>query len=291
VIVMRTGIRALSIILLAWLIAGCAAREAQLLETAPLTETRLGRPMELAVLRAPVTAGVDPAELPVFVLLHGMGGNHLDLDRYGLSRRLRQAMIAGRIPPVHFALPDGERGFFVNWYDGTHPYEDYLLEDAIPAAEQLLGVTPSRERRHLIGVSMGGQGALRIGLTHPDRFASTSCLSSLVLDRDEARQMLASALIRWTTDAERAFGDGTDAAFSDSQNAFRLAARRSPTPAQKIFLAAGKRERRYFRETTGRFAAHLERLGLEHRYVVYDGGHGWEDWLPVIEQAIDYVTR
>lgn len=278
-------------VVLAGLAAGCSGMQSSRLETSRLDDTRLGKQMEFAVLRAPQVDGVDPEDLPVFVLLHGMGGDHLDLDRFGLSDRLHEGMSAGEIPMAHFILPDGEDGYYVNWYDGSRPYEDYLIHDVIPAAEDVLGVSPDRANRHIIGVSMGGQGALRIGLSHPDMFGSASSLSSLVLDREGARKMLESRLVRMMTDVEDAFGDGGDDEFSDSQNAYRLVERRPPQLDQKIFLAAGQDEWEMFADTSMKFSRHLAHLGVDHKFVLYTGGHGWEDWMPVIEKAMIYAVE
>jgi len=64
-----------------------------------------------------------------------------------------------------------------------------------------------------------------------------------------------------------------------------------PALEQRVFLAAGTEEWSKFRETSGAFAEHLAELGVRHEFVVYDGGHGWEDWQPVIEQAMSFAVR
>jgi enterochelin esterase-like enzyme len=274
------------------MLAGCAgSMKSTRLEPSQLEQTRLGRPMEFAVMRAPDADGIDPAELPVFLFLHGMGDDHLALDRHGVSDLIHEAMLDGRVPLAHLVLPDGEDGYFVNWYDGSRPYEDYVIHDVLPAAEDVLGVNPHRENRHVIGVSMGGQAALRIGLAHPDLFGSAASLSSIVLTRDEALEMLDNPLVRWFTDIPEAFGDGSDIEFSDSMNAYVLAEQRQPELEQRVFLAAGTEEWSKFRETSGAFAEYLEQLGVRHEFVVYEGGHGWSDWIPIIERAMTYAIR
>ncbi len=273
----------------ALLLAAACGPRATLLERRTLDSGLLGRSKELAVLRAPPAEGVDPATLPVVVLLHGMGDDHTSLDRSGLSERLRAAMIEGRVPRAHFVMPDGERGFWLDWHDGSHPYERYVLEEVLPAGEALLGVEGARDRRHLMGVSMGGIGALQTGLRHPELFASVTSLSGLVLDPDGAREFLHTAFIRHFVDLERVFGDGTDEAYMDAWNPFRTSARRAPDLGQRIFLAAGSRDDEDFRDTTTAFHEHLERLGVEHEFEIYDGKHGWRWWAPVIDRALAYV--
>lgn len=276
----------LALLLVAWACGGSSA----LLERRTVDSDLLGRAKEFSVLRAPAAAGVDPKALPVVVLLHGMGDDHTSLDRFGLSERLRAAMADGRAPLAHFVMPDGERGFWLDWHDGSRPWERYVLEEVLPAGEALLGVAGSRDRRHLMGVSMGGIGALQTGLRHPERFASITSLSGLILDPEGARDFLHTAFVRHFVDLTRVFGDGTDEAYLDAWNPWRTSARRAPDLGQRIFLAAGSAEDEKFRRTTAAFHEHLERLGVEHHFEIYDGKHGWRWWAPVIERALGYVT-
>jgi enterochelin esterase-like enzyme len=271
------------------LVAVACGGSSALLERRTVDSDLLGRAKEFAVLRAPPAAGVDPATLPVVLLLHGMGDDHRSLDRFGLSERLHAAMEAGSVPCAHFVMPDGERGFWLDWHDGSRPWERYVLEEVLPAGEALLGVEGDRERRHLMGVSMGGIGALQTGLRHPELFASVTSLSGLILDPEGARDFLHTAFVRHFVDLTRVFGDGTDEAYLDAWNPYRTSARRAPDLGQRIFLAAGSGEDEKFRRTTTAFHQHLAKLGVEHAFEIYEGKHGWKWWAPVIERALAYV--
>ncbi len=275
------------LILLAAL-TGCAPKAARL-EVANVHSEKLHRDMGFSVLRAPRVGGVDPATVPVILFLHGMGSDHLALDEFGVSESLHRAMAAGEIPPAHLVLPNGERGFYVNWYDGSNPYEDYILFEVLPEAEAYLGVGKGVSR-HIAGVSMGGIGALQMGLRHPEMFETVTCISSVILTREEANEMMASPLIRMFAPVERIWGDGTDRRFSDGINPFKLAAGLTTDRTPRFFLASGDRERERIRSTTWRFRNHLDRLGLPYRVVTYKGEHNWYDWTPVIKEAI-VLTR
>jgi enterochelin esterase-like enzyme len=270
-------------------VAACAAPDRRL-EYGEVQSALLEKGMGFAVLRAPTAPDVDPAELPVVLLLHGMGDDHRSLDRFGLSSRLHGATESGRIPRAHFAMPDGERGFWIDWYDGSRPYERYVLEEVLPAAEALLGVRPARERRVVIGVSMGGGGALQIGLRHPELFAAAGSLSGLLLDEADAKRLIRTSRMRFLADLEAVFSDGSDREFFDAHNIYEIAERRAAAFDQRIFLAAGTREDPEFLRTTRRFHDRLEVLGIENEFVAYDGGHGWRDWAPVIEGALPYLV-
>ena len=83
--------------------------------------------------------GVDAMKLPVMVFLHGMGSDHLAFDEFGVSDQLYWAMVEGHLPPAHIILPNGERGFYLSWCDGSKPYEDYIIEEVLPRGEAHLG--------------------------------------------------------------------------------------------------------------------------------------------------------
>jgi S-formylglutathione hydrolase FrmB len=278
----------LAAIALAAALAACTARDHRL-EYGSVRSEILDEELGFAVLRAPAAPGVDPRDLPVVWLLHGMGDDHRSLDRFALSSRLLGAMESGRIPRAHFAMPDGERGFYINWYDGTHRYEDYILEEVLPAAEALLGARPTRDRRIIMGVSMGGGGALQIGMRHPELFSGMGSLSGLLLDEADAKRLIRTSGMRFFVDLKRVFSDGSDEAFFDAHNIYEIAKRRAAAFDQRIFLAAGTREDGDFLRTTRRFHDHLAALGIEHVFTEYDGGHGWRYWAPVIEEALPYL--
>ena len=270
---------------LAVTIAACACTS-HLLEYSEVHSAILGKDLGFSVLRAHSAPGVNPGDLPVVVLLHGMGDDHRSLDRFNLSPRLLRAMESGRMPRAHFILPTGERGFYITGHDGSRRYEDYILHEVLPAAEALLGAHPTRDRRVIIGVSMGGSGALQIGLRHPELFAGAGSLSGLLLDEAGAKKLIHTSALRFFVDLTAVFSDGSDQQFFDAHNIYKIAERRAAVFDQRIFLAAGLREDPEFLRTTRHFHDHLTALKINHVFTVFDGGHGWRYWAPVIEQAL-----
>lgn len=263
------------------MIAGLFARtRPALLQTVCVDSTALGRPLPVAVLRAP-----DP-EAPVVLLLHGLGDDHLALDRHGVAPRLQRGMRDGSLPPVHLVAPDGERGFYINWFDGSQRYEDHVVGDVLELARRELGPRP-RQRCHILGLSMGGIGALQIGLRHPDRFASVTCISGPILDEAQADRMQRTSIMRFVIDMRRVFGRVSDREFFEAHNPHVILRRRGGrTGLERLFIAAGRRDKPFIRESTLGFHALLRTLGTEHDFELYDGRHCWRDWTPVIERAL-----
>jgi len=248
----------------------------------------MGRRMAFATLSPPPPHALRP-DLPIVLVLHGLGDDHLALDDFGLAARLHDAMARGALPPFCAIAPDGERGFWIDWHDGSRRYEDCLLEEVLPAAERALGLDAARERRHVVGVSMGGIGALHVGLRHPELFASAASLSGAILDEEQARRFSRDSSAKWFAPLDRIFGDGTDQEFLEAHNPFAVVRRRGAALGQRLFIAAGEHEKPFFADTTRAFHSYLERAGVKHAFEMYPGGHGWRFWAPVMERAIGFV--
>jgi S-formylglutathione hydrolase FrmB len=260
------------------------------LELALVDSRLLGRRPGFSILRPPPDADANDRNLPLVYLLHGLGDNCRALDKHGVSDLLLAAMEQGRMPRANVVMPSGERGFYVDWYDGSRPYESHIIEEVLPAAEQILGAPAvSRERRHIAGVSMGGIGALQIGLRHPDRFASIASLSGPVLDERQAVEHLQKSLTRWLVNFKRVFGDGSDREFLETHNPWSIVRRRAPDLGQRLYIAAGAAEKPFFLETTLAFHSFLEKKGVSHAFELSPGRHGWRFWTPVIARALGYT--
>ena len=93
------------------------------------------------------------------------------------------------IPPVIAVMPDApwsERG---SWYVDSRtpaptipgrPVETAFTGDLVRAIDASYRTVPTREGRLIGGYSMGGAGALRFALAHPDLFATALVLSPAI---------------------------------------------------------------------------------------------------------------
>jgi S-formylglutathione hydrolase FrmB len=275
----------------ALLLIACGGAESHRLETVPLDSAILGKSMPFSVLEPPACPPEIARQLHVVYLLHGYGGSHASLDEEGVSDRLFVAEAEGRIPHVFVVLPQGEHGFYLNWHDGSRRYEDYLVQEAIPAAEKALGLVVPRERRHIAGVSMGGYGALLLGLTHPEMFESIASISGVIFDEEKAIDLVGKRFLDWTIDIRRMLGDGKDRAFLERVNPYSLIEALPAERRPRLFVAVGDGEPDSLRLASSRFHEFLDGRGAEHEWVEFHGGHGWDSWPPVIEKAIAHAVR
>jgi pimeloyl-ACP methyl ester carboxylesterase len=59
-------------------------------------------------------------------------------------------------------------------------YEDYVVKDLIVDAENKFPIAAGRSTRAIVGISMGGFGAVNLSLRHPDLFAFVGALSPAI---------------------------------------------------------------------------------------------------------------
>ncbi len=149
----------------------------------------------------------EEKKYPVLYLLHGIGGDETEWQRFARPDLLLDNLIAeGKAAPMIVVMPNGraqkndraEGNVFAS-APAFAAFEQDLLNDVIPAIESRYSVQADREHRALAGLSMGGGQSLNFGLAHLDTFAWIGAFSAapntkppaeLVPDPDRAREQL-----------------------------------------------------------------------------------------------------
>jgi enterochelin esterase-like enzyme len=123
---------------------------------------------------------------PVLYLLHGIGGDETEWQRFAAPDVLLDNLIAeGRAVPMLIVMPNGRaqkddrpRGNVFASAPAFAVFERDLLDDVIPTIETRYHVQKDRESRALAGLSMGGGQALNFGFGHPETFGWVGGFSS-----------------------------------------------------------------------------------------------------------------
>jgi enterochelin esterase-like enzyme len=123
---------------------------------------------------------------PVLYLLHGIGGDETEWQRFTQPENILDNLIAdGKAVPMILVFPNGRaqkndraEGNVFAHFRAFEAFEGDLLNDVIPAIESRYSTLTDREHRALAGLSMGGGQTLNFGLTHLDRFAWIGAFSS-----------------------------------------------------------------------------------------------------------------
>ncbi len=144
---------------------------------------------------------------PVLYLLHGIGGDETEWQRFVSPDILFDNLIAdGSAVPMIVVMPNGRaqkndraEGDVFASAPAFAEFEHDLLEDVIPTIDARYSTDTTRESRALGGLSMGGGQSLNFGLRHLDTFAyvggfssapNTEAPASLIPDPDLAKSRL-----------------------------------------------------------------------------------------------------
>ena len=123
---------------------------------------------------------------PVLYLLHGIGGDETEWQRFAQPDVLLDNLIAdGKAVPMIVVMPNGRaqkndraEGDVFKSAPAFATFERDLLDDVIPAIESRYRTLTDHEHRALAGLSMGGGQSLNFGLAHLDTFAWVGGFSS-----------------------------------------------------------------------------------------------------------------
>jgi S-formylglutathione hydrolase FrmB len=218
------------------------------------------------ILPDPSRAG--PGPYPCFYLVHGASDDYSAwMTNTGIWRYVRDL-------PLVVVMPDVERSFCVNTHFGQ-AFEEYLVTDLIGWVEHAFPVRPGRGNRVVGGLSMGGYGAMLLGLKHPEMFCSVGSHSSA---------FSATAMPEWS----EAFGP-PGCQTRQENDLFRLAEGIDRAQLPALYVDCGVND--FLIDQNRSFHAHLEKLEIPHVYHEYPGAHDWTYWDLHVQESLAHHCR
>jgi S-formylglutathione hydrolase FrmB len=161
---------------------GAAAQDLQL-KTVEFQSPSVGRTLKYNIL-LPRDYESSNQRYPVLYLLHGLTQNY---TAWGLQNEA--PFYTGLYKDLIVAMLDAGNSWYVNWASSeggqTNNWMDAIVKDAIGHVDANFRTIPRREARAISGLSMGGFGAITIGLKHPELFISIGSTSGAL---EHARQ-------------------------------------------------------------------------------------------------------
>ncbi|HET8665669.1 MAG TPA: alpha/beta hydrolase family protein [Nocardioides sp.] len=224
-----------------------------------------------ALMGSTTFTAVVPQEIenpPVLYLLHGLTDDHTAWSRFSsVERYADDAGLAVVMPAVH-------NSFYTDEVHG-HPYWAYVSEELPRLVRSLLRVSDRPEDTFTAGLSMGGYGAVRLALTHPDRYAAAASLSG-TLDIHYMEGLEHRAAI-----FHRAF----DGAIQDANDLFTLLERAPSVPP--LYIGCGTSDA--LLDASERFIAAAADAGVEVTSDLRPGDHDWKLWDAQIADVIAWL--
>ena len=201
---------------------------------------------------------------PVLYLLHGIGGDETEWQRFAQPGVLLDNLIAdGKAVPMIVVMPNGRaqkndraEGNVFAAAPAFATFERDLLDDVIPAIESRYSTLTDRDHRALAGLSMGGGQSLNFGLSHLDTFGSVGGFSSAPNTRKPTELV------------------------PDPEAVKKL---------KLLFLSCGTKDN-LFPISQG-FHTHLKEKSIPHTWHVTTRGHDGPEWKQALFHFVQNVFR
>ncbi len=240
----------------------------------------------------PADYSVNQRSYPVVYLLHGYSDDETGWIQFGQANQIVDKGVAeGKVPPCILVIPDGRVTWYCNSYDKTDNWEDVFTQEFMPAIEKEYRIRAKREFRAIAGLSMGGYGALKISMRHPELFSTCVALSSGTFSDEEIVKQP-------DKDYDRFFGNIFGKGLKGEERLTEAWKANSPLDLIHSVPLEKLRTVRYWIDCgdddflfNGNSLLHIEmrKLGLPHEYRVRDGAHQWSYWRSGLATGLEYI--
>lgn len=232
----------------------------------------------------PRTDSFPPAEKNMFqkrqiktlFLLHGYSGKGDNWIPEELSVKYNFAVVC----------PTGENGFWLNGLSTGHAFQNFIGEELVNYVRNTFNLAQKPEDTYIMGLSMGGFGALHTALAYPDVFSKTAPLSSALIHHEVANMKPGQGNQIANYDYYReCFGEPSKLLESDNNPEVliqKLIKNNKKIP--EIFMACGTQD--FLLEPNRAMHKFLEDNKVPHTYWEDEGIHDMNFWQKCVQKFI-----
>jgi S-formylglutathione hydrolase FrmB len=262
---------------------------------------------------------------PVFYYLHGLGGNETNWTEHGKLKETADGLALQAI----VVMPDGDNGFYVDspskidydacMKDGTglfvparepkdtncvkqRNYETYIAKDVVGWTDAHYHTIATREGRAIAGLSMGGFGAMSVGMRHPDEFAAAASHSGAVAMLFKGPRPFTPGKTELITDPN-AFGQaagpigawivtmlGTNLEDWKAHDAVELATKLGPGKVA-LYFDCGTEDDFGLQDNVQYIHEALTSAHIEHEFFLGPGRHNFEFWAARLPKSLGFLRE
>lgn len=215
------------------------------------------------------TSGAD--HHPTLWLLHGMSDDDsIWLRRTSIERYVAPLGLAVVMPQVH-------RSFYTDMDKGLR-YWTFVSEELPDLARSFFPLSDRRDDNFVAGLSMGGYGAFKLALRHPERYRAAASLSGAL---NRAKDEPAREELTWVFGNKPIRGTENDLLWLLEQVA------KSAGPKPMLYQCCGTEDFLY--EDNQVFKTHAEATDLDYTYEEGPGTHEWGYWDAKIQDVLAWL--
>ncbi len=209
-----------------------------------------------------------PQKLRTLFLLHGYTGDAGNWVPEWLMQKYGFAVVA----------PSGENGFWLDGLSTGRKYCTFVGTELVDYIRRTFGLAASAEDTYIMGLSMGGFGALHTALTYPQNFGKAAAMSSaLIVHQISGMKPGEDNGVANYDYYHECFGD-LDSVLESDSNPEVLAKRLKDSGARipEIFMSCGTED--FLLEPNREFHRYLESIAVPHTYLESSGAHDMGFW-------------
>ncbi|MBQ0068241.1 MAG: esterase family protein [Bacteroidales bacterium] len=205
-------------------------------------------------------------QYPVLYLLHGAWGSYRDWPTKANLDDLASDY------SVIIVCPDGQDSWYLDSpIDPSFQFETFISKELVRYIDMNYRTLRSPGYRAITGLSMGGHGALWVGLQHPEVFGSCGSMSGGVDITKFPNKWKIDQRLGKYEDNKQAWADHAVINIVDKIK-----------PGQNIIIDDGSED--FFYEVNLNLHKALLDRKIKHDFTIRPGGHTWDYWV----NSLDY---
>lgn len=245
-------------------------------DTIAVASLCMGKDIKAVVILPDTYASNTQKRFNTVYLLHGFGGKYDDWVRKAPNLKSESDALQ-----MIIVCADGGGN---SWYidspvDTASRYETHITKELIPAIDSKYRTRANREGRAIAGLSMGGYGALFVGLRNAQLFIATASMSGSP-DLLKALRGL---------DIEKKLGDRNSFRNRWVEYSVTNIIKNNPIPKIAISVDCGTEDVRV--KMNREFHQQLNQLKIPHEYTERPGNHSWNYWANAIEYQLLFFSK
>ncbi|RDU24148.1 alpha/beta hydrolase [Anaerosacchariphilus polymeriproducens] len=227
----------------------------------------------------------------VAYLLHGRCGRSGDLVDYTMLP------VYANEYDIVFIMPEVARSFYTDMQYGLK-YFSYVTEELPQICKNMFNISSNREDTMVLGISMGGYGALKCALSKPEQYSFCFASAPVCLYLKEFLDFLRSS--NNIEEIKKIYGEelindffyafGSDVKWTPEDEILELAKRLDQKDIKpSIYTTCGTKDE--FREFNLRFKEDMEKLNFDFAYEEWEGQHDWYFFNESLQKALEKISR
>lgn len=218
-------------------------------------------------------------KMKTLFLLHGYTGDAWNWVKEELAQK------------YHFAVvtPNGENGFWLDGLSTGHKYATLVGEEIVDYLRRTFLLAMSREETYILGLSMGGFGALHTGLYYPETFGKIGAMSSALIVHEVAKMQNGKGNDTANYDYYReCFGEPKELLQSRNNPETlidQLLQEKKEIP--EIYMCCGTED--FLLENNREFHTFLCDRKVPHQYMESAGNHDMKFWDEYTEKIVTWM--